>query len=65
MGQSSGWLMSSISSTPVRASRAFAGVHVHHLPFGHVVAHAGASFGAFSTSTRHIRHTPATGSPGW
>jgi len=28
-------------------------------------AHEGASFGACSTSTRHIRQTPATGSPGW
>ena len=32
---------------------------------GTAVAHAGASFGAFSTSTRHMRQTPATGRPGW
>ena len=26
---------------------------------------AGISFGAFSTSTRHIRHTAGEGSDGW
>jgi hypothetical protein len=33
-------------------------------PSATAVAQAGASFGAFSTSTRHIRQTPATGSDG-
>jgi hypothetical protein len=34
-------------------------------PSAAAVAHDGASFGAFSTSTRHMRQTPATGRPGW
>ncbi len=57
--------MSSISSTPLRASRAFSECTCTTWPSATAVAHAGASFGAFSTSTRHMRHTPATGSPGW
>ena len=40
-------------------------LHVHHLALGHLVTHAGISFGAFSTSTRHIRQTAGEGSDGW
>ena len=35
------------------------------MPSATCVAQAIWSFGAFSMSTRHMRHTPATGSPGW
>ena len=36
-----------------------------HQQVATAVAHDGASFGNFSTSTRHMQQTPATGSPGW
>ncbi len=35
------------------------------MPSATWVAQAICSFGAFSMSTRHMRHTPATGRPGW
>jgi hypothetical protein len=57
--------MSRNSSTPLRASRAFSECTCTTCPSATDVAQAGASFGAFSTSTRHMRHTPATGSDGW
>ena len=57
--------MSRNSSTPCRAAFAFGLLTWITCPSATVVTHAGASFGIFSTSTRHIRHTAGEGSEGW
>ena len=57
--------MSNSSSTPMRPCFACSDWVRTTIPSATVVAQAIWSFGAFSTSTRHMRHTPATGSPGW
>ncbi len=64
IGQSSGWLMRKNS---IIASRAFftRSVSVRTtIPSATGVEHAITSFGAFSTSTRHIRQLPEMESPG-
>jgi hypothetical protein len=58
-------LISSNSSTLWRASFAAGACVLTTIPSVTLVAQAIWSFGAFSISTRHIRQTPATGSPGW
>ena len=65
MGQSSGWLISRNSSTARRAATACSDWTRTTMPGDTGVAHDGTGFGLFSMSTRHIRHEPATGSPGW
>ncbi len=57
--------MSRNSSTPVRAFRACGLSVCTTWPSTTVVTHAGMSLGAFSTSTRHMRHTAGDGSEGW
>ncbi len=57
--------MSRNSSTARRAVRACSLETWTTIPGATGVAHDGTGFGLFSTSTRHIRHDPATGSPGW
>jgi len=57
--------MSRNSSTDWRAACAGALWTFTTIPGATGVAHEAASFGCFSISTRHMRHTPATGRPGW
>ena len=57
--------MSSSSSTPSRAFLALSLSTCTTWPSATAVTHAGISLGAFSTSTRHIRHTAGDGSDGW
>ena len=54
--------MSRNSSVPRWASSAFAEVVRTFMPSLTGVAQAGSGFGAFSTSTRHIRQLATTGS---
>jgi len=56
--------MSRNSSTLWRAFLAGSDCVCTTIPSATCVAQAIESLGCFSTSTRHIRHTPATGSPG-
>src|SRR5712692_6586272 len=60
MGQSSGWLISRNSSTPLWYFPTWSVVVLMTMPSATYTAQAGCSFGIFSTSTRHIRQT-ATG----
>src|SRR5690348_2422340 len=53
--------MSRNSSTPSRAFLAFSLSTCTTCPSATVVTHAGISLGAFSTSTRHMRHTRLLG----
>jgi hypothetical protein len=53
------------SSTASRAFLATALLTCTTWPSATVVTQAGRSFGAFSTSTRHIRQTAGEGSDGW
>ena len=49
----------------MRPSRAWRDWVCTTMPSVTGVAQAIWSLGAFSISTRHMRHTPATGRPGW
>ena len=57
--------MSRNSSTASRAFFATGLLTCTTCPSVTVVTHSGRSYGAFSTSTRHIRHTAGEGSEGW
>ncbi len=65
MGQSSGWLMSRNSIVAFCAPMAFGLFVKIFMPSVMGVAQAGIGFGAFSTSTRHMRQLAAMGSLSW
>src|SRR5262252_6871462 len=67
MGQSSGWLIRSISITPAcafSATREVSSVRTF-IPSVQVVVHEASGFACPSTSTRHCRHAPTGSSSGW
>ena len=67
IGQSSGWLMSSISITPRCAFSATGEVSWVRttMPSVQVVVHEASGLTCPVTSTRHCRHAPAGSSSGW
>ena len=64
-GQSSGWFTRYISSVPSRDLSDFSLCVWITFPSITVVTHAGISFGAVSTSTRHMRHCAGALSAAW
>jgi hypothetical protein len=65
IGQSSGWLMSRNSMVAFWAPMARGDFVKTFMPGVTGVAQAGSGFGAFSTSTRHMRQLAATDSFSW
>src|SRR6185312_11321331 len=65
IGQSSGWLMSRNSITPLRAFLAFSLSVWITMPSAAGIAQEAIGFGAFSCSTRHMRQLPAIARRSW